>query len=218
MRSRAVAIAAFALLLVTFVADALTPQTLVIAILLDVPIVLAALTQSRRLTLALVITALAADVAAGSINAANDGYRWDAISVGDRLLSMLSIILVGYLSTEVQERAERVGRLAAQEARARREATLAAAADRMRASLSPDLVNRAIVREAPHALDASAAFWYPSGNDGESLAARNGVADVEVLDERPSAEIATLIHRVADDRTVTRYAASIPWAASSSNA
>ncbi len=203
MRSRAVAAAAFALLTVTFVADALTPQTLVIAILLDVPIVLAALTQSRRLTLALVLAALAADVAAGSLNAAHDGYRWDAISIGDRLLSMLSIVLVGYLSTAVQERAERVGRLAAQEARARREATLAAAADRMRASLSPDLVKRAIVREAPQALDATTAFWYPSGNNGEILAARRGDTDVDVLDERPSSEIATLTHRVADDRTVS---------------
>ncbi|MEA2784457.1 MAG: two-component system, OmpR family, sensor histidine kinase KdpD [Candidatus Eremiobacteraeota bacterium] len=203
MRSRVVAVAAFALLIVAFVADALTPQTLVIAILLDVPIVLAALTQSRRLTMALVIAALAADAAAWFINAAHDGYRWDGISAGNRALSMLSIVLVGYLSTAVQERAERVGRLAAQEARARREAALAVTADRMRASLSPDLVKRAIVREAPQALDASAAFWYPSGNDGEILSARAGSSDVDVVDERPSAEIATLTHRVAEDGAVT---------------
>jgi signal transduction histidine kinase len=203
VRSRAIAAAAFALLAVTFVADALTPQTLVIAILLDIPIVLAALTQSRRLTLSLVVAALAADAAAGLINAAHDGYRWDAIGSGNRLLSMLSIVLVGYLSTAVQERAERVGRLAAQEARARREAKLAAAAERMRASLSPDLVTRAIVREASHALDAGAVFWYPSGAEGEILAARAGETDVDVVDERPSAEIATLTNRVADERTVT---------------
>jgi signal transduction histidine kinase len=203
VRSRAVATAAFALLIVTFAADAVTPQTLVIAILLDVPIVLAALTQSRRLTMSLVVAALAADAASWFINAAHEAYRWDAISSGNRLLSMLSIVLVGYLSTAVQERAERVGRLAAQEARARREATLAAAAERIRASLSPDLVTRAIVREAPQALDAIAAFWYPNGTGDEILAARAGVHDVEVLDERPPPEIATLAHRVADDRTVS---------------
>ena len=203
MRSRVVAVAAFALLIVAFVADALTPQTLVIAILLDVPIVLAALTQSRRLTMALVSAALAADAAAWFINAAHDGYRWDAISAGNRALSMLSIVLVGYLSTAVQERAERVGRLAAQEARARREAALAVTADRMRASLSPGLVKRAIVREAPQALDASAAFWYPSGSDSEVLSARAGSSDVDVVDERPSAEITTLTHRVTEDGTVT---------------
>jgi signal transduction histidine kinase len=203
VRSRAVAAAAYALLIATFLIDAVTPQTLVTAILLDIPIVLAALTQSRRLTASLVIAALAADAGAGLINAAHDGYRWDPIGVGDRLLSMLSIVLVGYLSTAVQERAERVGRLAAQEARARREATLSAAADRMRASLSPDLVKRAIVREAPQALDAEAAFWYPSGCDSEILAARSGTGEVDVLDERPPAEIATLTHRVADDGTVS---------------
>jgi len=94
VRSRAVATAAFVLVLVAFAVDAVTPQTLVVAILLDVPIVLAALTQSRRLTYSLVVAALIADVAAAFINAAHDGYRWQAIGVGDRLLSMLSIVLV----------------------------------------------------------------------------------------------------------------------------
>jgi signal transduction histidine kinase len=185
-----------------FVIDALTPQTLVVAILLDVPIVLAALTRSRRLTASLVLAALVADAAAAFINAAHDGYRWEPIGVGDRFLSMLSIVLVGYLSTAVQERAERVGRLAAQEARARREATLAAAADRIRGSLSPDVVIRAIVREAPSALEATATYWYPAGAGGEILAARDGAAEVEVIDERPSSEIVSLAQRVLDDRAV----------------
>ena len=201
MRSRAVAAAAFALLVAAFVVDLLTPQTLVVAILLDVPIVLAALTRSRRLTAILVVLALVADAVAASVNAARDGYHWDAIGVGDRLLSALSIVLVGFLSTAVQERSERVGRVVAQEARARREASLAGAADRMRASLSPDLVKRAIVREAPRALDGEAAYWYPSGS-GEMLAARGEAAEVEVLDARPPSEIVSLTHRVADEGTV----------------
>lgn len=210
MRSRTVAVVAFALLASAFIVDALTPQTLVVAILLDVPIVLAALTQSRRLTAALVIAALAADAAAAFINAAHDGYRWEPIGVGDRLLSMLSIVLVGYLSTAVQERAERVGRMAAQEARARREATLAAAADRVRASLSPDVVIRAIVRETPGVLDAETAFWYPANPEHEMLAARAGASEVEVIDERPPAEILTLTHRVADAAVVTTVRAVDP--------
>ncbi|HEY0614646.1 MAG TPA: ATP-binding protein [Candidatus Elarobacter sp.] len=210
MRSRAVAVAAFALLVTVFAVDVLTPQTLVVAILLDVPIVLAALTQSRRLTAALVTTALLGDVTAAFLNAARDGSHSDAIVVGDRLLSMLSIVLVGFLSTAVQERAQRVGRLSAQEARARREATLSAAADRMRASLSPDLVKRAIVREAPRALDAEAAAWYPATAEGEILSARAGGGEVEVVDERPSPEIASLIHRVAEDGAVAAVLAVDP--------
>jgi hypothetical protein len=97
--SRAVAVVAFTLLVAFFIVDALTPQTLVIAILFDIPIVLAALTRSRRLTAALVVTALGADLVAAIVNAARDGYRWDPIGIGDRLLSMLSILMVGYLST-----------------------------------------------------------------------------------------------------------------------
>jgi signal transduction histidine kinase len=204
VRSRAVAAAAFALLVAAFVVDTLTPQTLVVAILLDVPIVLAALTRSRSLTAALVILALLADASAASVNAARDGYRWDAIGVGDRLLSALSIVLVGFLSTAVQERSEQVGRVVAQEARARREAALAAAADRIRASLSPELVKRAIVREAPRALDGEAAYFYPSGSGGEVLAVRERSADeVDVLTARAPSEIATLTHRVADDGAVS---------------
>lgn len=200
VRSRAVAVTAFVLLLGVFAADVLTPQALVIAILLDVPIVLAALTRSRRLTAVLVACALAADAGAAFANAAHDGYRWEAIGIGDRLLSMLSIAIVGYLSTVVQERAERVGRLAAQEARARREAALAGAAARIRASLSPELVLRALVREAPRALEARRALWYPAGG-GEILAARAGAEEVEVIDERPAPEIASLTHRVAAEGT-----------------
>jgi signal transduction histidine kinase len=210
VRSRAVAVSAFALLALVFVADALTPQTLVVAILLDVPIVLAALTRSRRLTASLVVASLIADAAAAFINAAQVGYRWDPIGVGDRLLSMLSIVLVGYLSTAVQERAERVGRLAAQEARARREAMLSATAERIRASLSPDVVTRAIVREAPPALDADAAYWYPAQSGREILAGRSGAGEIDVLDERPSSEIVSLVHRVADDGEVSVVRATDP--------
>lgn len=115
MPPRLVAVVAFALLVTAFVIDAVTPAGLVIAILLDIPIVLAALTQSRRLTVSLVLAAVLADVSAAVINAARDGYRWEPIWVGDRALSLLSIVLVGYLSIAVQERAQRVGRLAAQE-------------------------------------------------------------------------------------------------------
>jgi signal transduction histidine kinase len=196
--SRAVAAVAFTLLVVFFVVDALTPQTLVIAILFDIPIVLAALTRSRRLTVGLVVSALAADVLAAFVNAARDGYRWDPIGIGDRALSMLSIVMVGYLSTAVQQRSERVGRLAAQEARARREVTLAAAADRIRTSLSLDVVLRAVVREAARALDGERAVWYPLEAGRETLAVRDGEA-VEVLDEPVPPEILSLSHRVLEE-------------------
>ncbi|HZO92256.1 MAG TPA: HAMP domain-containing sensor histidine kinase [Candidatus Baltobacteraceae bacterium] len=209
MRSRTIGAAAFVLLGVFFVVDALTPQQLVVAILFGVPIVLAALTRSRRLTLWLAAAALVADAAAGVLNAANVSFRWDAVGLANRLLSALSIVLVGFLSTAVQERSERVGRLAAQEARARRESTLARAADRIRASLSFDVVVRAVVREAPAALDAVAAWWFPSA-DGELLSARAGSADVDSVVDRPSPEIASLVRRALEDGTVNAVSAGDP--------
>ncbi len=171
---------------------------------------MAALTRSRRLTAALVATAICADAVAAFANAARDGYLWDPIGAGDRLLSMLSIMLVGFLSTAVQERSERVGRLAAQNARARREADLAAAAHRLRASLSYDLVVRAVVREACRVLDAERASWYPARHDGEVLTARADGDDVEVVDARTPPEIASLARRVADDGSPAPVAATDP--------
>lgn len=209
VRSRTIGAAAFVLLAAFFVLDVLTPQQLVVAILFGVPIVLAALTRSRRLTLWLVAAALTADGAAAFLNAGRADFRWDAIGLANRVLSAVSIVLVGFLSTAVQERAERVGRLAAQEARARREATLAAAADRIRASLSFDVVIRTVVREASATLDGLAAFWYPAA-DGELLAAHRGSADVEVVAERPPPEIASLVRRVTDDGTVAEVQAVDP--------
>ncbi|HEY4439975.1 MAG TPA: HAMP domain-containing sensor histidine kinase, partial [Candidatus Elarobacter sp.] len=101
-----------------------------------------------------------------------------------------------------QERAERIGRLGAQEARARREAMLSAAADRIRASLSNDVVTRAIVREAAAALDAATVTWYPSRR-GETLRAGGAGHEVEVLAARPSPEIVSLMHRAAESGDVT---------------
>jgi signal transduction histidine kinase len=208
--SRAVAVIAFILLAAFFTVDALTPQTLVIAILFDIPILLAALTRSRRLTAALVAAAVSADVVAAIVNAARDGYRWDPIGIGDRFLSVLSILMVGYLSTAVQERSERVGRLAAQETRARREVTLAAAADRIRTSLSLDVVLRAIVREAPRALDGERAVWYPFDASRETLVAYDGSEAVEVLDEPVPPELLSLSHRAVEERAPLVVAGSDP--------
>ena len=73
MASRAVAVIAFILLAAFFTVDALTPQTLVIAILFDIPILLAALTRSRRLTAALVAAAVSADAPSISFASSTTG-------------------------------------------------------------------------------------------------------------------------------------------------
>lgn len=105
-RTRAIAALAFAVLLAAFAIDALTPQTLVFAVGYYIPIALAALTVSRRLTRRLLVAALLLNVPAAILDAAHDGFRWDVIGLEDRILAMVSITLVGMLSLAVQVRAE----------------------------------------------------------------------------------------------------------------
>jgi hypothetical protein len=140
-------------LIAAFAVDLLTPQLFVTAILLDAPIVLSSLSRSSRFTNVLVIAALVANVVAGYINGVQEHYHWDPLGIGDRVLAGLSIVFVGYLSTAVQQAAQRAGRLEAQQARALRETHLGAALERVRSSLSLDLVLRAIARETTTLLD-----------------------------------------------------------------
>lgn len=197
MRARYIPLVSWASLGAVFVLDVLTPQTLVIAILSAIPIALAAFVASRRLTSALVVAALVGDALAGIANARQDGHM-DAIGLADRLLSGFVIVLVGAVSTVAQERAQRLGAFTAQEARARREAALATAIDRIRASLSSDLVVRAIAREASTAFEADAAHFYPTQRTDGALVS-SGDADVRDDDSATTPEVVSLVRRVLDD-------------------
>ena len=148
----------------------MTPQLFVAAILLDAPIVLSSLGGSRRFTYGLVGAALIANVIAGYVNGVQDGHHWDSIGIADRVLAGLSFVFVGYLSTVVQENARRAERAAVQEARSRREALLAGAIERVRVSLSIDLVLHAIARESTALLDArEARFVLTERSSGSTL-------------------------------------------------
>lgn len=207
-----IAVLAFLMLFGAFVIDDLTPQTLVIAILFDIPIVMAAFTRSRGLTAALVGTALLANVGAAYVDAVRDGLHWEIIALEDRAFATVSIILVGYLSNVLQERAERVGRLAAQEARARREAALAVAADRIRAHLSTDVVTRAILREGVVALDGERAYWYPADPHEEALRFAVTRGEVEVFPGRRDPEIGAFVQRIASGRVPSVFRSDDPRA------
>ena len=189
-------------LLGAFVVDLLTPQLFVAAILLDVPIVLSSLGGSARFRVALIVAALICNVIAGYTNGIHDRHHWDAIGIGDRLLAALSIVFVGYLSAAVSENAERAGRAASQELRARREAQISMAIERVRASLSTELVLRAIAHEALELLDATDARFSVAGPDPTTLVARRGEAQVDVDEERLPPAVISLVQRAADDGDV----------------
>lgn len=198
MRARSIPLLSWASLVAVFVLDVVTPQTLVIAILSAIPIALAAFVASRRLTGALVVAALAGDLVAGFANSRHDGHM-DPIGFADRLLSAVVIVLVGAVSTVAQERAQKLGAFAAQEARARRESALATAIDRIRGSLSVDLVVRAIAREAPTAFESDAAHWYPAQRMDDALVARRASAEVQADRSAGTPEVVSLVRRVLDD-------------------
>lgn len=123
MRFGAVPIACVIALVAAFTVDLFSPQLLVAAILLDVPIVMSSLGGSPRFTYILVVAALVANAVAGYVNGAQEQH-WIPIAIGDRVLAGLSIVFVGYLSTTVQQTAQRAGRLAARQVRTEREALL----------------------------------------------------------------------------------------------
>jgi signal transduction histidine kinase len=186
-------------LLGAFVIDLATPQLFVTAILLDGPIVLSSLTRSSRFTNALVVAALVANIVAGYFNGVVDHYHWDSLGIGDRILAGLSIVFVGYLSTAVQQNAERAGRLEAQQSRAVRESQLRASIERVRTSLSPDLVLRAIARETTTLLGVERSrFVLEDRANGITLVARRDSDEVDVDEERLAPEAISIVQRTLD--------------------
>lgn len=73
------------------VADLLTPSGLVVGTLLSVPVALAALAGRQRLTGALTVLAVGANVGAGVLGAMRDGVGPD---LGNRAISVGAVLLV----------------------------------------------------------------------------------------------------------------------------
>lgn len=203
MRNSLIAASAWVLLAVIFAIDAITPQGLVVAILLSIPIALAALTRNRHLVFGMSLTALICDAGAGLINMRQAG-QWDPIGVSDRLFSAFSIILVGYLSTEVQERSQRLGVVMAREERMRREVSLASSVERLRLLLSRELVARGLVREAVLLFAVDGASWISISRDEPVLTVDR--RHIDVIDEHAAegTEIVSLVHNALAEKLPRR--------------
>ena len=98
------------LLLAAFGIDVATPQLFVVAILFNGPIALSSLALDSRFTRVLILAAIVLNGIACYANGVHDGYRWEAIAIGDRLIAALSFLLVGGLSIATQASAARAGR------------------------------------------------------------------------------------------------------------
>ncbi len=100
--------------------DILTPQRLVAAILLNIPLALSGLVFKRRFTLGLVVVAIVADAVAGAINA-NQERGFDSISLFNRTLLATSFALVGWMTVTLSQTSSRLNATRLREQRARRE-------------------------------------------------------------------------------------------------
>jgi hypothetical protein len=102
-----------ALLLGAWIVDMFTPESLVAAILLAVPVALSSLFLKKRFTAWVVVAAIIADILAGWYNGLHQGGHYTAIAIANRALAAFSIVLVGVLGSIAQTAALRSGRLAA---------------------------------------------------------------------------------------------------------
>ncbi len=193
--------ACIALLLAFFGIDVATPQLFVVSILFNAPIALSSLALDSRFTRLLTGAAILANVIAGYLNGVADGYRWEAIAIGDRTIAALSFLLVGGLSIATQASAERAGELARQE-RAARERSVRRSVETIRNSINPELIERAIVREAPAALAVDRAILYifePSIDEPRTYRSLES-GDVDATSARPPSDVLSFLHRVAEER------------------
>ncbi len=189
------------LLVGAWILDLLTPQLFVAAILLNAPIALSSLALDFRFTRLLVIVALIANASAGYVNGVTDHDHWDAVAIGDRIISALSFLVVGGLSIATQRSAAHAGELTARQERAARERSVRRAIETIRASVNPQLIERAIVREARESLgtDAVRLYVFTPSLDEPTTYVGNG-DDVEVTNARPPSAILSFLHRLAEER------------------
>ncbi|MGC2129498.1 MAG: HAMP domain-containing sensor histidine kinase [Candidatus Aquilonibacter sp.] len=186
----------YALLVIAWVIDLITPQLFVAAILLNGPIALSALALQPSLTIRLVVFAEIANVVAGYVNGVQANHHWDTIAVGDRLLLAASFLLVGTLTLRAQQSARRAGESTERERQFERERALRRAMEQVRASLNTEVVMRNAVREGKRITAASGVLLVTRATSLDVPDLYEAVeGDVTLKREPLSPELASLIER-----------------------
>ena len=196
----------YILIAAVWLVDLFTPQLFVVAILFNAPIALSGLALNTRLTAALVVLAEIANSVAGYVNGVQAHYHWDAIAVGDRVLTGASFLLVAYLTTRAQEYARNAGSAAERSRIAAAERSLRRALDAVRATLNVELVLRAVVREALALVNAREALLIVRSSQLEIpnvYRIRRGSRDVSVERKTLDPALASLVQRATDEARVT---------------
>ena len=192
-----------ALLIGAWIVDMLTPEQLVAAILLTVPVALSSVFLDKRFTGSIVAAALIADGIAGWFNGVRDGGVWSSISIANRALAAFSILLVGMLGNIARSAAERSSTLAARHRQAEKTEAIRRAFERIRSSLNVDLVARATVKESIATLGAASADLYMLDDASApemSYRYSANAPDVSVDRTPPRGALAQFVRRAIDRR------------------
>jgi signal transduction histidine kinase len=110
-----VPIACWTLLVIVWVTDLFSPQLLVVAILLSIPVALSVAASNVSLTWQLVAGGLVADATAGWYNTLHE--YMNLVAVGDRALAALAIVVVGAVTIRAVQQSRKARDLAQRNAR-----------------------------------------------------------------------------------------------------
>jgi signal transduction histidine kinase len=179
-RTLLVTVGAFAFLAVIFTLDAITPARMAFWPY-GMPIMLAALTGSRRLTLQLVFAALFANAMGSVVDWVAGDVNWTPEYIFYRCDAFVSTLLVGVLTAAVQRSTAQAERVVALQLQNARELAVSAAADKIVTALSTDRVVPAIVTQAVVIFDAAVAVWVPAQRLHPVLVADGAGEDVRVI-------------------------------------
>ncbi|EYB68887.1 histidine kinase [Deinococcus phoenicis] len=120
---------ALSLMAVVLLLDVLTPATLAVGTLLTASVAFAALGASRRTAWQLTGLAVLANLIAGVWNGVRDGV--ETPDAANRAVSILAVLLVGYLTIRARAASERAAALVEEERQLRRERALRGLAEDM---------------------------------------------------------------------------------------
>lgn len=103
-----VAFASFAMVVLVFVGDWITPDFVEVGSAYQAPVVYAALRGTRLLTLQAIVLGLAGLAIGWFMDFAADSYHFSALRIENRLFSVVSLLIVGSLSLMVRSNMDRV--------------------------------------------------------------------------------------------------------------
>ncbi len=189
----------YLLIVAVWLLDLLTPQLFIASILLNIPIALSSLALTRRLTIGLVVAAEIANALAAFLNAFHDRGRFDAIALGDRALLAASFLLVGFLAVKTQGLGRSAGLSEARADQMQRERRLRVAMERVRESLSPELVRRKTLHQSLELFSAERGLLVPDiGENGAWYYAVDGSTHVENRRDALPPELRSLLAKRLD--------------------